>query len=98
MSILKALQKHSQAQDIIDIDLPDDSKVVPFDKNGRRGNVAPELFNSNNLRIGSPSSASNGQTEPATGMALLDNRIDTAGATLDAAGSTRSIVHKNQPP
>jgi capsular exopolysaccharide synthesis family protein len=72
MSILKALQKHSEAQD------------------------APDLFQ-NGIKIGKPSSASNGQTEPATGMALLDNRIDTAGATLDAAGPARSIEQKRLP-
>jgi len=97
MSILKALQKHSQAQDIIEQESLTVSKVVPFEKNGRRGNAAPELFGDKDLRIGSPSSASNGQTEPAIGMALLDNRVETAGATLDAAGSIRSMEHKKLP-
>jgi capsular exopolysaccharide synthesis family protein len=97
MSILKALQKHTETQDIADIATAAEAKVVPFDKNARRSNAAPELFQSKSLKIGSPSSASNGQTEPATGMALLDNRIDTAGATLDAVGSTRSMEHKRLP-
>lgn len=96
MSILKALQKHSEAQDAEVLSASASSRVVPFDKNQRRTNVAPELLQ-NGLKIGTPSSASNGHTEPVTGMALLDNRVATAGATLDAAGPTRSIEQKRLP-
>src|SRR5882757_8905289 len=97
MSILKALQKQSQAQEILEQRSETVAKVVPFEKNGRRSNAAPELFQ-NDIKIGSPGSASNGQTMPAIGMALLDNRsVDTAGATLDAVGSTRSMEHKKLP-
>src|ERR1044072_34167 len=95
MSILKALQKQSQAQELLEQHSETVAKVVPFEKNGRR-NAAPELFQSE-IKIGSPVSASNGQTKPAIGMALLDNRIDPAGATLDAVGSMRSIEHKKLP-
>jgi capsular exopolysaccharide synthesis family protein len=96
MSILKALQKQSQAQDIVELKSETVAKVVPFEKNGRR-NAPPEMFQ-NGLKIGSQGSASNGQTKPDIGMALLDNRsVDTAGATLDAVGSMRSIEHKKLP-
>jgi capsular exopolysaccharide synthesis family protein len=97
MSILKALQKHSEAVEAEVIETAAASTVVPFDKNARRTNVAPEMFQ-NGSKIGKPSSASKGQNEPATGMALLDNRINTAGATLDAAGPTRSIEQQKRLP
>jgi capsular exopolysaccharide synthesis family protein len=91
MSILKALQK-KQAEE-----QPSEnkalSKVVPFDKNGRRATLAPEVFLDQEFKIGTPiSSAFNEQSVSTFGMALPDKNTEiTAGATLNAVGSTRAV-------
>lgn len=95
MSILKALQK-SQAEN--SQEKVTESKVMPFERNGRSGNTPPELFTSNELRIGTPTRlAFNEQSDSYIGKALPDERSEiTAGATLNANGLTR-IAEKRLP-
>ena len=93
MSILKALEKR-QTEHPVD-DKPEDRKsskvnsdnVVPFDKNGSNSS---NMFGGENLRIGTPSSTSNEQSESLVGTALPNlETTNAAGATLDVVGSTR---------
>lgn len=86
MSILKALQKKQIEQ------TPETAKntVVPFEKKSRTYNEPPEMFADENLKIGTPSSAFNGQIDSIIGTALPEaESINIAGATLDAVGLTR---------
>jgi capsular exopolysaccharide synthesis family protein len=89
MSILKALQK-KQAEE----QPPPNkalSRVVPFEKNGRRAASAPEVFLDQEFKIGTPTnSAFNEQSVSTFGMALPDKNTEiTAGATLNAVGLAR---------
>lgn len=96
MSILKALQKKQNEQPKA-AELTDSVKVVPFSKNGRLANTPPELFVRQEFKIGTPSSAFNGQSDSTIGKALPDLETkNTAGATLNAVGSTR-IAEKRLP-
>ena len=96
MSILKALQKKQNEQPRA-TELKDSANVVAFDKNGRRANVPPELFVKQEFKIGTPGSAFNGQSDSTIGKALPDFETkNTAGATLNAVGSTR-IAEKRLP-
>jgi capsular exopolysaccharide synthesis family protein len=96
MSILKALQKKQNEQPRAAEHL-DSAKVVPFDKNGRRDNTPPELLAGQEFRIGTPTLAFNGQSNSIIGKALPDLEAkNTAGATLNAVGSTR-IAEKRLP-
>jgi len=96
MSILKALQKKQNEQPRA-AEQADSANVVPFDKNGRRANTAPELLAKQEFRIGTPTSAFNGQSSSIIGKALPDLEAkNTAGATLNAVGSTR-IAEKRLP-
>jgi capsular exopolysaccharide synthesis family protein len=96
MSILKALQKKQNEQPRA-AESTDSVNVVPFDKNGRRANVPPELFVRQEFKIGTPSSAFNGQSDSTIGKALPDFETkNSAGATLNAVGSTR-IAEKRLP-
>lgn len=85
MSILKALQKRQTEQD----GGQQQAVIVPFEKKGsanksRAANNPPELFSSD-MKIGTPGSAFNGQSDPMVGMALPGLETDiTAGATLNA--------------
>lgn len=89
MSILKALQK-KQAEE-----QPEDnkvvSKIVPFERGGRRHTTPPEVFLDQEFKIGTPtSSAFNEQSVSNFGMALPDQRTEkSAGATLNAVNTTR---------
>ncbi len=86
MSILKALQKKQIEQ----IRETAKNTVVQFDKKNRASNALPDLFADNNLRIGTPSSAFNGQTDSLIGTALPEaESVNIAGATLNAVGLTR---------
>ncbi len=89
MSILKALQK-KQAEQSGEPETPLAGNVVPFNKNERRANHEPELFTKPDIKIGTPSLAFNGQSDSLIGKALpeMETKI-TAGATLNAVGSTR---------
>jgi len=96
MSILKALQKR-QSEQTDDIEVlvenakppAESSKVVPFDNKNRRPNRPPEMFGEN-IKIGTPSSAFNGQSDSLIGTALPDSRSEIAvGATLNAVALTR---------
>jgi hypothetical protein len=96
MSILKALQKKQNEQPRV-IETADSARVVPFDKNGRRANTPPELLAQTEFKIGTPSLAFNGQTDSQIGKALPDfDAKNSAGATLNAVGSTR-IAEKRLP-
>ena len=96
MSILKALQKKQNEQPTAAEQI-DSAKVMPFDKNGRRANTPPELFARQEFKIGTPGSAFNGQSDSTVGKALPDLEAkNTAGATLNAVGSTR-IAEKRLP-
>jgi capsular exopolysaccharide synthesis family protein len=97
MSILRALQKKQSEQTdetespVNKVETQVTSKVVPFDKNNRRANKPPELFAQTELKIGTPSSAFNGQSDSLIGTALPDSRSEiTVGATLNAVGTTRA--------
>ena len=94
MSILKALQKKQVEQDN---DSPDVaakvSTVVPFERSLKRVTTPPEMFADDTLRIGTPSSAFNGQIEALIGTALPESTsIINAGATLNAIGAARSVA------
>ena len=100
MSILKALQK-KQTEQIPEsetkIKVEVSTNVVPFDKNNRRENTPPEVFTDNSFKIGTPSSAFNGQSDSLIGTALPDSSSEiTVGATLNAVGPTR-IAEKRLP-
>lgn len=88
MSILKALQKKQSEQ-------PQDekvvSKIVPFERSGRKLNSEPDFLENQEFKIGTPtSSAFNEQSVSNFGMALPDKRTEiTAGATLNAVALTR---------
>ena len=112
MSILKALQKKQieQTNEMPETpETPETPKgtVVPFERVERververglakRANTPPEMFVDNNFKIGTPSLAFNGQSELKVGTALPDSLSEiTAGATLNAIGSTR-IAEKRLP-
>lgn len=98
MSILRALQKKQVEQPQEGDEIKVSANVVPFEKNGaRRSNTPPEMFINNELKIGTPSSAFNGQSDSLIGTALPDSRSEiTVGATLNAVGTTR-IVEKSVP-
>jgi protein-tyrosine kinase len=91
MSILRALQKKQTEQPQEDGSVKVSANVVPFEKNGaRRANTPPDLFINSELKIGTPSSAFNGQSDSLIGTALPDSRSEiTVGATLNAVGTTR---------
>ncbi len=96
MSILKALQKkQSENTDDVEVllEIPkasSSSKVVPFDIKTRRANRPPEVFTEKQFKIGTPSSAFNGQSDSLIGKALPDSRSEIAvGATLNAVALTR---------
>ncbi len=89
MSILKAMQK-KQTEEVSQIDAAATGRVVAFDKKVKSGNETPEMFADNNFKIGTPSSAFNGQSESLVGKALSDtNSTSIAGATLNAVAPTR---------
>ncbi len=91
MSILRALQKKHTEQTNND-ETPVSVNIVPFDKSERRSNTPPELFKKQDLKIGAPSLAFNGQSDSLVGKALPEMETNnTAGATLDAFGSTRNV-------
>lgn len=98
MSILKALQK-KQFEKTDETAVPESGRVVPFERADKRSGAVerpmsapPEMFADSNFKIGSPSSAFNGQTESLVGTALPDSAlVINAGATLNATGATRSV-------
>ena len=89
MSILKALEKRKAENPSEE---SKDNNVVPFDNSGKRNlSSPPEMLRNEDLRIGSPGSVSNEQSDSNIGTALPDLKsVNTAGATLDADSSTRS--------
>ena len=94
MSILKALQKKQKEQGKPAAESEAPANVVQFDKNGakRSSNKLPELFVNTDLKIGSPNSAFNEQSDSFIGKALPDLETGiTAGATLNAVGLTRPV-------
>ncbi len=96
MSILKALQK-KQSEQPNETSKTESAKVVPFEKNGRHANTPPELLTRKEFKIGTPSLAFNGQSDSKIGKALPDFETkNSAGATLNAVGSTR-IAEKRLP-
>jgi capsular exopolysaccharide synthesis family protein len=89
MSILRALQKKQIEQTPETIETAKNT-VVQFEKKNRTLNAPPEMFVDNNLKIGIPSSAFNGQTDSLIGTALPEaESVNIAGATLNAVGTTR---------
>ncbi len=89
MSILKALQKKQIEQTPETVETAKNT-VVQFEKKNRTFNAPPEMFADNNLRIGTPSSAFNGQTDSLIGTALPEaESVNIAGATLNVGGATR---------
>jgi len=98
MSILKALQKKQIEQTGGEPETPKGT-VVPFDpverKNARRAGAPPEMFADKDFKIGTPGLAFNGQSDSLVGTALPDSLSDiTAGATLNAMGSTRAAERR----
>ncbi len=90
MSILRALQK-KRTEDPNGSEMSLEN-IVPFDRNGRRANMQPELLSSD-FKIGNPGSAFIGQPDSLIGTALPDLESDiTAGAKLNAEISTRSAA------
>jgi capsular exopolysaccharide synthesis family protein len=90
MSILRALQKKQTELNTEASETPMGT-VVPFGRNARRANTPPEMFSDKGFKIGIPSLAFNGQSDSLIGTALPDSESEiTAGATLDANGSTRT--------
>lgn len=99
MSILKALQK-KQTEPPQGNEAKVSANVVPFEKNGagRRLNTPPELFANQELKIGTPSSAFNGQSDSLIGTALPDSRSEiTVGATLNVAVGATRLAEKSIP-
>ncbi len=93
MSILKALQKKQGEQPEQKAEPTSESTVVPFDRSARRISTPPEMFTDETFKIGTPSSAFNGQIEKLIGTALPESTsIINAGATLNAIGATRSAA------
>jgi capsular exopolysaccharide synthesis family protein len=89
MSILKALQK-KQIEQGNEPESSASGTVVPFDRNGKNTIAPPDLFADRNLRIGTPTSAFNGQSDSKIGTALPDlETTKIAGATLNAVSLTR---------
>ncbi len=96
MSILKALQKR-KTERVDSAETPAASNVVPFGNGGRPANSPPEMFVNEDVKIGRSSLAFEEQADSLIGKALPDwETKNTAGATLDASGSTRPT--KNQLP
>lgn len=93
MSILKALQKKQFEETDEMAAVVKSDNVVPFEKTtSRPANMPPEMFVDKNFKIGMPDLAFNGQSDSANGKALPDLQTPTtAGATLNAAGSMRSV-------
>jgi capsular exopolysaccharide synthesis family protein len=88
MSILRALQK-KRTEDLNGMEILPSDNIVPFTKNGRPANVAPDLFSVTDLKIGSTSSAFIGQPISTVGTALPEVGTDlTAGAKLNAEALT----------
>ena len=91
MSILRALQKKSTESG--GEFMP--RNVVPFDASARRQNTPPDGLADADFRIGTPSSAFNGQPGSSIGTALPDlDTEQTAGAKLNAESLTRSRVRQ----
>ncbi len=111
MSILKALEKRQTEKPAGDQEKKpgsgapkisnNESRVVPFD-NGGQPRELPEMFDSDNFKIGTPDSinesahesipvsTSNEQSLSTIGKALPDlHTKSAAGATLDVVGETR---------
>jgi Mrp family chromosome partitioning ATPase len=87
MSILKALQK-KQSEEAKGSEPA--ANVVAFEKSGRRSNNPPELFGNKDIKIGTPVSAFDEQSDSFVGMALPEKKTEiTAGATSNAVGLTR---------
>jgi capsular exopolysaccharide synthesis family protein len=99
MSILRALQKKQseQFEEGANVTV---NNVVPFEKNGKsavakRATTPPELFSSQDLKIGSPNPAFIEQNGSPIGMALPDIGTEfTAGATLNAVSLTRAAENR----
>ena len=94
MSILKALEKRKIEQPLEQADEQKketgSAKVVPFEN---RNEAAPDLFDSEEFKIGTPGSVSDEQSQSLIGTALPAlEKNDTAGATLDTVGLTRSAA------
>lgn len=97
MSILKALEKRQSENS--GERMPEEKKsarvksdnVVPFDQRSKETDGLPAMFKDKEFKIGTPtSSAFNEQSNSVIGTALPDlNTKITAGATLNAVGSTR---------
>lgn len=99
MSILKALQKkQTEQQQTPEIENPASENVVSFEKGARRANTPPDLFADKDVKIGASTTlAFNGQRDSRIGKALSGLELEkTAGATLNAVGSTR-IAEKRLP-
>ena len=106
MSILKALQKKQHefpresgqkesAPIILEKKVSDN--IVPFE-NKSRNIPQSNLFRDDNFKIGTPSSAFNGQTDSQVGTALLDLKTEkSAGATLNAVNHSTRPVEKQIP-
>jgi protein-tyrosine kinase len=93
MSILKALQK-KQAEDASgNRPAVRPGRVVPFDKSARPANQPPDILADENIKIGMPNLAFNGQSDSVIGKALPDLETSkSAGATLNAGGPARSAL------
>lgn len=91
MSILRALQKKQNEQPAKSKSAPS-SNVVQFEQKNKRPAATnpPEIFFDEELKIGSPNSAFNEQSDSLIGKALPDLETENpAGATLNAVGSAR---------
>jgi capsular exopolysaccharide synthesis family protein len=90
MSILKALQKKKTEQSN-GTESTAAVNVAAVGKNNRPVNSPPEMLASEDIKIGKSNLAFNEQADSSIGKALPDwETKNTAGATLDAIGSTRS--------
>ena len=99
MSILKAMQKKQTEQpDEIEEVVPV-GKVVSFDEQVKKRSAAPEMFADQNFKIGTPSSAFNGQQlDSAVGTALSDTETTSlAGATLNAVATAAAALPVSTP-
>lgn len=99
MSILRALQKKQIEQTGSASETPL-GKVVPFERSAgkRAASRPPEMFADQDFKIGTPNLAVNGQSDSLIGMALPESESEnTAGATLNANGSTRLVAEKRLP-